>query len=446
MIKLNMRYFLILLLSQLVLGCSGGEADYTLDDVNPTFQGKFIDAAVEGLEYTRSNGDNSITAQSGTYSYKKNELITFYVGAIELGTSSVSSIITPRELAVGVTSIEEMSVNNRVRFMLALDSDEHFGIQIDAATRNNAKNWKNDLDFSLETDAFTAKVLDVTHGELVLKHDFDEANDHFSKTLRCVYSGAYQGAWNIHDSNESTGYVGVMLQADSDVYVMGDGQDIPAVKLSSQLVSPDGTVFPIDFVLDSQENSIIYVVGKHDINEKIYSFDTNVSYYYNKQAQQIIGVEDNDTRISGIGKSITYDYIDGTFSKGEKNGKYEVFRADASKKASFRYTGLGVQDGIGVIGLLIMDIEKDGKVVGLIHDARDTTIQPQLHGNVDFTTGDINITVVSPTLTSYLSGNLYENDTQTEALRDVNLSWHNQDNNLTYGYVEIDGCQLQAIQ
>ena len=443
----NMSFKLLFLIIPFILiGCSGGEADYSLEDVNPTHQGKFIDAAVEGLEYSRSNGDSGITAKSGTYSYKKNELITFYVGAIEFGTSSVSSIITPRELAVGATSIEEMRVNNRVRFMLALDSDEHFGIQIDANTRNNAKNWENGLDFSLGTDAFTTKVLEFTNGEVILKHSFEEANDHFAKTLRCAYSGAYQGAWNVPDSNESTGYVGVMLQADSDVYVMGDGQAIPAVQLSYELVSPDGTVFPIGYVLEPQENSVIYVVGQHDINDKSYSFNTNVSYYYNKQAQQIIGIQDDNNRISGIGKSLTYDQIDGTFTKGEQQGNYAVTRADASRNASFRYTGLGVQNGIGVIGLLIMDIEKDGNVLGLIHDARDTTIQPKLKGTTDFSTGDIDVIVDMDGVLSRLTGNIYENDTTNEQLRDVNLSWHSIDDNTdVYGYVEIDGCQLQAI-
>ena len=438
-------FFTFISIALLFNACSGGEADYSLTEVYPYSQGKFIDNAVEGLEYTRSNGESSVTSKGGFYKYRNGELITFHVGALILGTSTASAILTPRELASNPITIKDLEINNRVRFMLALDSDEHFGIQIDSTTRYNAKNWKSDLDFSLGTDAFSAKVLDVTYGDVILKHDFKDANDHFAKTLRCAYSGAYQGAWNVPDSNESTGYVGVMLQADRDVYVMGDGQDIPAVKLSFQLISPDGTVFPSGFVLNSQEDSIIYVVGKHKIDDKTYSFDTNVYYYYNKQTKQIIGIQDDANRISGIGKSITYNYIDGTFAKGEQSGKYEVVRADASRNASFRYTGLGVQDGIGIIGLLIMDIEKDGKVIGLIHDARDTTIQPKLQGLTDFVTGAIDITVNMDGVLSRLTGNLYENDTQKDQLQDVNLSWHNMDNSETYGYVEIDGCQLQSI-
>ena len=111
-------------------GC-GGEADYSFDDLS-TLHGKFIDDAVEGLEYTRSSGDAGITAKGGNYSYKRGDFLSFHVGALELGTSNGASVITPRELAQGVDVIEDPSVNNRVRLMLALDSDDQrIGIQID---------------------------------------------------------------------------------------------------------------------------------------------------------------------------------------------------------------------------------------------------------------------------------------------------------------------------
>ena len=443
-IKQLLFYLLSVMLTTLMLGC--GEAEYSLDDVSPFSYGKFIDDAVEGLEYTRSSGDSAVTDRNGNYSYKQGELITFNVGAANIGTAPAGFVITPRELASEAKVIEDPRVYNRVRFLKALDSSYGIGIEINTTIKQQASYWESTIDFNKDPQAFEVEVARVTHGQLTLKHSKDIAIAQFKKTLSCVYSGAYQGSWNDPDSEESTGYVGVMLQADSDVYVMGDEQDIPAVQLSDALVSPDGTVFPEGSILDAQDNSVIYVVGKHDINDKSYSFDTNVSYYYNKQAKQIIGVRDDNNRISGIGKSLTYDHIDGTFTKGGQQGSYAVNRADASRNASFRYTGLGVQPGIGVIGLLIMDIEKDGKVVGLIHDARDTTIQPQLQGTTNFTTGDIDITVNMDGVLSRLTGNLYENDTPTEQLRDVNLSWHNIDDSTDiYGYVEIDGCQLQAI-
>ena len=194
------RFYSGLLVGIIVLtyfsGC-GGEADYSFDDIS-TLNGKFIDDAVEGLEYRRSNGDSSITAKGGSYSYRRGELISFHVGALTLGTSDGSSIITPRELAENTDIIEDPSISNRVRLMLALDSNaQRIGIQIDPAMRASANNWKKSIDFSKSESAFLTEVAVVTNGDITALVAASTANDHFAKSLRCAYRCAYQGAWEI---------------------------------------------------------------------------------------------------------------------------------------------------------------------------------------------------------------------------------------------------------
>ena len=108
----------------------------------------------------------------------------------------------------------------------------------------------------------------------------DEAYEHFSKSLRC----AYQGGWSVPDSNESSGYVGVMLQANGTVIVMGDGQTV-----------------------NEQNNSVIYVVGDHDINTKSYTFVPDIFYYYNRTSATLVAVSDG-VAISGVGVSKAYDH------------------------------------------------------------------------------------------------------------------------------------------
>ena len=88
-----------------------------------------------------------------------------------------------------------------------------------------------------------------------------------------------------------------------------------------------------------------------------------------------------------------------------------------------------------------MDIDPDGTVSGLIHDIRDTSIQPQLHGTADFASGDINITVEMPDQISIVTGNINFNDTSIPST----LTWTNEEESVTYGSVRLDGCQLQAI-
>ena len=406
-----------IMLATLMLGC-GGEADYSLEDVNPTFHGKFIDNAVEGLEYRRSNGDTGVTLKGGRYSYKRGDFLSFHVGALDLGESESGSVITPRELAQGVDIIEDPSVNNRVRLMLALDSnDQRIGIQIDEATRSSATLWKQTIDFSKSESAFITEVNTVTNGEITQLPTASEANTHFAKSLRCAYSGAYQGAWDVPDSNESSGYVGVMIQANGFVVVMGDGQTV-----------------------NGQDNSVIYVLGDHDINTRSYTFRNDGFYYYNRSGSELTLVT-NGVVISGEGVNTAYDKIRGSFVNGSESGNYSVTRADASSNAAYRFTGFG-DDMTGMtIGMIIMDIDPNGKISGLIHDVRDTSIQPQLYGTANFLTGEVNIVVDMPAQVSIVSGTINFNDTSIPS----ELVWENEAGTVTYGKVRLDGCQLQAI-
>ena len=408
---------LTFLITLFIVGC-GGEADYSIEDVNPTIQGKFIDDAVEGLEYSRSNGDMGMTTTNGSYSYKRGEMISFHVGALDFGESEGGSVITPRELAEGIDNIDDPSINNRVRLMLALDSnDQRIGVQIDDATRDSAASWQNTIDFTKSESLFIDEVNTVTNGTITQLPTAQEAHDHFSKSLRCAYSGAYQGGWSVPDSNESSGYVGVMVQANGFVVVMGNGQTV-----------------------NEQENSVIYVLGDHNISTKSYEFRNDGFYYYNR-ATSTLNLVTNGVAISGEGTNTAYDKISGSFVNGTESGSYSVTRADALSNAAYRFTGFGDDTNGMTLGMIIMDIDPDGRISGLIHDIRDTTIQPELHGTADFMTGDVVIYVEMPDEVSMVTGNINFNDTSTPS----ELKWTNESGAIPYGKVRLDGCQLQAI-
>ncbi len=427
MIKNSLYISVVLFIVSLLNGCSGGEADYNLEDVNPIYHGNFIDEAVEGVEYVRSNGENDVTGRGGQFNYKRGELITFYVGALTLGTSVGSSVLTPRELAHGSQVIEDNIVSNRVRLLLALDSDPKIGIQVSSTMRQKAKSWENSIDYNQSEVDFSTEVEQVTNGDIsgAALPSKDVADTHFRKTLTCAYSGAYQGAWDVENSNETSGYVGVMIQANSTVVLIGERE------------------------IDAQTRSITYVVGQHDVNEKAYTFNPDVYYYFDSTANNgdgsLVSVT-NDINISGNGISQAYDHIKGSFFDGSKTGSYEVRRADASSNAAYRFTGFGWNNAGGLpIGMVFMDIDPDGKVSGLIHYIPDTSIQPHLHGSVDFMTGDVNITVDAPDQNilpplSKVNGTINFNDTSTPS----SLTWNTLDDS-PLGSVQLDGCQLQAI-
>ena len=418
--------FLIISLSisgLFITGC--GEADYSLEQVSPTKQGKFLDNAVEGLEYNRSNGDTGITKAGGYYDYKSFERLSFHVGALDLGSVDGAAVITPRELAEVDSYIEDSRVNNRVRLLLALDSDDQrIGIQIDEAMREDARSWESEIDFSLGEQPFVARVAAVTHGDITSLPTRSEANEHFAKSLRCAYSGAYIGAWDIPDSNESSGFVGVMLQANGDVMVMGDGQTVA-----------------------DQNDTMLYIKGEHDINARAYNFASNKILYYDRSISQVVELDSRDT-ISVRGQSTSYANIDGSFSLGDQNGSYHVTRADSSDSVAYRYTGFGYDmnpstntEGEKIpIGMIMMDIDKDGKISGFIHDMRNPTAEITLEGRVN-SSGVVNIVVdmPEPMEDSFLKGTINFHDTSAP----VTLLWG--DVGVTYGDVVIDGCQLQAV-
>ena len=411
-------------------GCGSGEANYSLEDINPTFKGKFLDEAVEGLEYERSGGDKSITAKGGYYEYQTHESITFKVGALSLGQTQGAGVITPRELAQETTNIEDPSVNNRVRFLLALDSNvSKIGIQINEETRTAAKSWEERMDFSLDESDFEGEIERVT-GVSVSElpstlPTASEATQHFSKTLRCAYSGGYQGSWLSDDSSETVGFVGAMIQATGPVLMMGSIQD------------ENGTAV-----------SVVYIRGEHNISKQQFKFNSidSTAYYYDKDTEKLEPI--SGQFIDGKGASKSYNDIQGDFfnyANGVRSqGEFRMTRADALPNAVYRYTGygypLGMSDAEHLLGMVIFDIDAEGKVAGMIHDVRDPFNQPELYGSVDFETGELKI-VIDSEPKAVLKGNINFENTNIEP----DIKWYpDVEGAAPFGDVNITGCQLQA--
>jgi len=411
-------------------------AEYSIKDIDPTFKGKFLDEAVEGLEYKGASDEVRLTTTGGYYEYTKGSILEFYVGALNLGSSHATEIITPRELAGTSAVIDDNTVSNRIRFMLALDSNKsRIGIQISPETRQKAKSWKSSMDFNLSGDAFDEEIRDVIKAppytlpsHLVSK---EEAISHFEKTLRCAYSGGYEGNWVSNESNEKFGFVGAMIQATGPVLIMG---------------SVEGE--------SNATTQIIYMNGTHDVNTKKFSFGTNTSsaYYFDSELGKLAPMQ--GSIIYGKAENETYNYAKGDFiniiDQLPVIGRFELNRADALPNAAYRYTGYGYplgtiegQESIeDIVGMVIFDIDATGYVSGMIHNVSRPFDQPELFGQVDYATGQISI-VIKSTPKAVLKGIMnFDNtsgNTKIDWLPDVlNAS--------PYGYVQVTGCQLQAIE
>ncbi len=406
-----------------VLGGCGGEssrhAQYYYGK-NPLKSGTFIDAFVSGLEYNSSLGNAGVTDENGTFLYRNGEFLTFTVGRLALGTALASSIITPRafyyfdhrgSLSDTPVSVETQEISNRVRLMLALDEDPNtIGIQISGQTRAEALQWETP-EYNASESAFVQAVREATDGMITALPSAAVANEHFSRSLRCIYSGGYKGEWDTGDPQKPGGFVGVMIQADGTIVAMGDGQQV-------------GT----------QPDTVIYTIGEHNISSERYRFDGS-NWYFNRKTGAI---EEAGLKISGYGVSVGFDRVEGTFVNEGQEGHYSALRIGSVPDAAFRYTGYGYmsQDPNQPVGMFIMDVDANGSVSGLIHDAR-TDEEPRLHGRIDPKTGVADLKL-QDALGTVLSGRVDFDD----PAGGLQLQWSNDQGR---GTVKGVGCQLRPL-
>ena len=386
--------------------------------------GFFIDSGVEGSNYTRLSGTSDITGKGGSYTYNYGETITFKIGNLVIGETLALGTVTPKEIVSFEnlelnTSINAPDVNNRVRMLMSLDSDgiAANGIEINTTIQTISQNWSTP-DYSLPEANFTDSLRVATNNypmNIVSKND---AKLHFEKTLRCVYSGAYRGSW-VLPSGGKEGFVGILIQADGAIIALGDGQDTNG---------------------DGDPSEVLYASGTHNMDTGRYDF--NETYEFDTNQGRIVG---SDLNISGDGSSNGYLQVAGTFEQNGIVGSYNAFRVGEGTNVSYRYSGFGYLNNDGspddandsILGLFTFDINRDGSIIGMIHDAR-TNEEPDLVGDINFTTNIVNISVESGAGHT-LNGTIDFNDINSS----LYLEWDDNSSN-KLGYIKGIGCQLQT--
>lgn len=116
-------------------GCS--EDDEITSSPQPKeLTGVFLDSPVEGLYY-ESETFSGNTDANGEFSYLEGEMVTFFVGDIEIGSAMGQDEITPLSIAsTPEATLETMEVKNIAAFLQTLDSDSDpsNGILIESTT------------------------------------------------------------------------------------------------------------------------------------------------------------------------------------------------------------------------------------------------------------------------------------------------------------------------
>ncbi len=178
----------------------GGSSDSDKEDekaglVVVVKEGSFVDAAVEGVNYT-SGSLSGITGKDGRFQYEVGSTVQFFIGDINLGRAvQGKSLITPLDLVVD-GAFDTPEVINIARLLQSLDSDPgDTVITIPEAVRAAAVRSNEGLSSAIEFLDFSddpAFVNAASHLVAVLTDDYpftavlvnaDNARAHMIKSI-----------------------------------------------------------------------------------------------------------------------------------------------------------------------------------------------------------------------------------------------------------------------
>lgn len=171
----------------LLAGCFSGSGSSSSSSSDGAREGVFIDSPVSGLTYGIED-EQRRTDDSGRFTYRSDQTLTFLLGGLELGSATGADIITPVDL-VPDGNLQHPAVINISRLLQSLDSDGNLlnGIQISeqidqAVAGYLADNGLTDIDLA-DTAAFDTAMTGLL-AELNQQQLFAENADNRQRALR----------------------------------------------------------------------------------------------------------------------------------------------------------------------------------------------------------------------------------------------------------------------
>ena len=137
-------------------GCLGGGGGSS-DDV---LSGTFVDSPVAGLDYHGSQTAASKTGDSGEFSYRSGEILTFAIGNLVLGSAPGGQMLTPLDLVDGAAGADDQRVLNQLILLQSLDADGNLnnGIQVSSQIRDEVSLVAGTIDFDQSPADFRAAI------------------------------------------------------------------------------------------------------------------------------------------------------------------------------------------------------------------------------------------------------------------------------------------------
>ncbi|MBZ2189410.1 hypothetical protein K8B33_09905 [Alcanivorax sp. JB21] len=167
----------------------------------------FVDNAVTGLQYRCGGGSVRTTGDQGVLRCGLGKTLTFMVGDIEIGTTTMAPgrvFITPATLAGEGANEDTDRVINLARFLISLDADQDLSNGINISP-DSLQALGQALDFDQTIATFETAVADILDaltaslpgGPFPLVSEA-VAVDHLLPALHLVNAGLYRGAVQHH--------------------------------------------------------------------------------------------------------------------------------------------------------------------------------------------------------------------------------------------------------
>jgi len=150
----------ILALAASQTGCfDGGGGSSKRHD---TRTGVFVDSPVSGLRYATDSQDG-VTDSQGTFEYRHNETVAFYLGDLKLGEANGAEVITPLDLVADADDHTDETVTNIAVLLQTLDQDGNVsnGITITPEIAERVSDYADRLAFDMDYAAFSASLADL---------------------------------------------------------------------------------------------------------------------------------------------------------------------------------------------------------------------------------------------------------------------------------------------
>lgn len=344
--KKTLNILFVLTIIILFTECKSDDDD-TSEPIDTTSEGVFLDAPVQGLNYT-SFSLTGKTDSDGRFEYENNKTISFKAGGILLGETLGKEVITPLDLLDA--DINNQQVRNIASFLQSLDSDNNpsNGIVINEETNQALSNESLDFNsdnFFIELTELIERINTTNSSSLIVVGSNTAAlhlagnlnlENEFEFLPRVIQGREWEeGEYFVYNSSGQTGE-----------YILKIESDLDGVKYNFG----NNTGYYMD--MEYEQNKLSGFGNYYtDLNENP---PVNPNPYY-----------DYRNRISS--PSFVFDYRNNTFigyfnyfkkegDNGKLQGTYESFLYYDQKKVNQDAEILFVQK----IEVIISDVNADG--------------------------------------------------------------------------------------